>query len=78
VRPIELDVISRTLVGAAMAEIIAENGRLEIVVQNAGHIVLGPAEVFTPEQLAELYDISALGAQSVKCAARIGGRRDSS
>jgi NAD(P)-dependent dehydrogenase (short-subunit alcohol dehydrogenase family) len=32
-----------------MAEIIAENGRLDIVVQNAG-IVLGPAEVFTPEQ----------------------------
>jgi len=50
VRPIEIDVISRTLVGAAMAEIIAENGRLDIVVQNAGHIVLGPAEVFTPEQ----------------------------
>jgi NADP-dependent 3-hydroxy acid dehydrogenase YdfG len=50
VRPIELDVISRTLVGAAMAEIIAENGRLDIVVQNAGHIVLGPAEAFTPEQ----------------------------
>jgi NADP-dependent 3-hydroxy acid dehydrogenase YdfG len=33
-----------------MAEIIAENGRLDIVVQNAGHIVLGPAEVFAPEQ----------------------------
>jgi NADP-dependent 3-hydroxy acid dehydrogenase YdfG len=48
--PIELDVISRTLVGAAMAEIIAENGRLDIVVQNAGHVVLGAAEAFTPEQ----------------------------
>jgi hypothetical protein len=33
-----------------MAAIIAENGRLEIVVQNAGHIVLGPAEAFMPEQ----------------------------
>jgi hypothetical protein len=28
---------------------------------NAGHTVFGPAEAFTQEQLAELYDINVLG-----------------
>ena len=30
---------------------------------NAGHMVFGPAEAFTPEQLAELYDINVLSTQ---------------
>jgi NAD(P)-dependent dehydrogenase (short-subunit alcohol dehydrogenase family) len=49
-RPIELDVSSEPSVEAAIGKIIAENGRLDVVVHNAGHMVFGPAEAFTPEQ----------------------------
>jgi NAD(P)-dependent dehydrogenase (short-subunit alcohol dehydrogenase family) len=68
-RPIELDVISESSVDTAIARIIAENGRLDVVIHNAGHMVFGPAEAFTPEQLAELYDVNVLGAQRVNRAA---------
>jgi len=64
-RPIELDVSSEKSVEAAIGRIIAEQGRLDIVIHNAGHMVFGPAEAFTPEQLAELYDINVLSAQRV-------------
>jgi NAD(P)-dependent dehydrogenase (short-subunit alcohol dehydrogenase family) len=55
-RPLELDVGSQASVDAAIASIVAEQGRLDVVMHNAGHMVFGPAEAFTPEQLAELYD----------------------
>lgn len=35
------------------------------MVHNAGHMVLGPAEAFTSEQLAELYDVNVLNTQRV-------------
>jgi NAD(P)-dependent dehydrogenase (short-subunit alcohol dehydrogenase family) len=68
-RPIELDVGSQPSVDAAIEKIIAENGRLDVVIHNAGHMVFGPAEAFTPEQLAELYDINVLSTQRVNRAA---------
>jgi NAD(P)-dependent dehydrogenase (short-subunit alcohol dehydrogenase family) len=68
-RTIELDVLAQKSVDAAIAKIIADNGRLDVVVHNAGHMVLGPAEAFTPEQYAEVYDINVLGTQRVNRAA---------
>src|SRR6266403_2213051 len=35
----------------------------------AGHVVFGPLEAFTPEQLAELYDVNVLSTQRVNRAA---------
>jgi NAD(P)-dependent dehydrogenase (short-subunit alcohol dehydrogenase family) len=52
-----------------MQEIIVKNGRLDVVIHNAGHMVFGPAEAFTPEQLAELYDVNVLSTQRVNRAA---------
>src|SRR5262249_61476428 len=43
-RAIELDVGSQPSVDAAIAQIVAEQGRLDVVVHNAGHMVFGPAE----------------------------------
>ena len=43
-RPIELDVTSQASVDACIAKIIADRGRLDVVIQNAGHMVLGPSE----------------------------------
>jgi NAD(P)-dependent dehydrogenase (short-subunit alcohol dehydrogenase family) len=68
-RPIELDVGSQESADAAIGKIIADNGRLDVLIHNAGHMVFGPAEAFTPEQLAELYDINVLSTQRVNRAA---------
>jgi NAD(P)-dependent dehydrogenase (short-subunit alcohol dehydrogenase family) len=64
-RPIELDVSSEKSIEAAVRQIVAEQGRLDVLMHNAGHMMFGPAEAFTPEQLAELYDINVLSTQRV-------------
>ena len=68
-RTIELDVLSEESVNTAIQKIVADNGRLDVVIHNAGHMVFGPAEAFMPEQLAELYDINVLSTQRVNRAA---------
>lgn len=68
-KAIELDVVSERSVEDAIAQIVAENGRLDTVVHNAGHMVFGPAEAFTPEQYAALYDVNVLSTQRVNRAA---------
>jgi NAD(P)-dependent dehydrogenase (short-subunit alcohol dehydrogenase family) len=68
-RPIELDVSSQKSCDTAIHEIISKDGRLDVVVHNAGHMVFGPAEAFTPEQLAELYNVNVLSTQRVNRAA---------
>jgi NAD(P)-dependent dehydrogenase (short-subunit alcohol dehydrogenase family) len=68
-RAIELDVGSQQSVDTGIATILAAHGRIDVVVHNAGHMVFGPAEAFTPEQLAELYDVNVLSTQRVNRAA---------
>lgn len=65
IRPIELDVQSEPSVNKAIEKIIAKTGRIDVVVHNAGHMMFGPAEAFTPEQFAEQYDVNVLGTQRV-------------
>ena len=68
-RTVELDVASQESVDAAIQQVVRENGRLDVVIHNAGHMVFGPAEAFSPEQLAQLYDINVLSTQRVNRAA---------
>jgi NAD(P)-dependent dehydrogenase (short-subunit alcohol dehydrogenase family) len=68
-RTVELDVLSEESTNAAIQQIVKENGRLDVVIHNAGHMVFGPLEAFTPQQLAELYDINVLSTQRVNRAA---------
>jgi NAD(P)-dependent dehydrogenase (short-subunit alcohol dehydrogenase family) len=68
-RTVELDVQSDRSVAAAINSIVGECGRLDVVIHNAGHMSFGPAEAFTPEQFAELYDINVLSTQRVNRAA---------
>jgi NAD(P)-dependent dehydrogenase (short-subunit alcohol dehydrogenase family) len=68
-RPLELDVASEDSAEAAIAKVVKDNGRLDVIVHNAGHMTFGPAESFTPEQFAELYDVNVLGTQRVNRAA---------
>lgn len=68
-RTVELDVASQESANAAIGKIVADNGRLDVVIHNAGHMVFGPAEGFTPEQFAQLYDVNVLSTQRVNRAA---------
>jgi NAD(P)-dependent dehydrogenase (short-subunit alcohol dehydrogenase family) len=68
-RAIELDVGAQPSVDEAVADIVAEHGRIDVVVHNAGHMAFGPAEAFTPEQFAQLFDINVLSTQRVNRAA---------
>ena len=68
-RAVELDVQSEPSIEAAIATILRGSGRLDTVVHNAGHMVFGPAEAFTPEQYAALYDVNVVGTQRVNRAA---------
>jgi NAD(P)-dependent dehydrogenase (short-subunit alcohol dehydrogenase family) len=68
-RPLELDVLSQDSCDAAVAAVVAEQGRLDVVVQNAGHLVVGPTEAFTAEEVAQVLDTNFLGAQRVLRAA---------
>ncbi|MFI7389461.1 SDR family oxidoreductase [Streptomyces tendae] len=74
-RPVELDVNSPSSVDAAIAGIEAAHGRIDVLIHNAGHMSTGPAEAFTPEQLAALYDVNVLSTQRVNRAALPGMRR---
>jgi NAD(P)-dependent dehydrogenase (short-subunit alcohol dehydrogenase family) len=64
-RAIEMDVQSESSIAVAVDQLIASHGRIDVLVHNAGHMVFGPAEAFTPEQFAQLYDINVLSTQRV-------------
>lgn len=64
-RPIELDVQAEPSAASAIATILGQHDRLDVLIHNAGHMVWGPSEAFTPEQLAQLYDVNVLGTQRV-------------
>ncbi|MCA1218245.1 SDR family oxidoreductase [Streptomyces sp. 8L] len=73
-RAIEMDVNSQGSVDAAIAGIETEHGRVDVLIHNAGHMVTGPTEAFTPEQLAALYDVNVLSTQRVNRAVLPGMR----
>src|SRR3982074_1687672 len=77
-RPVEMDVSDQASVDAAVGAVLAEAGRVDVVIHNAGHMVLGPTEAFTPEQLAAVYDTNVLSTQRVNRAVlpALRARRD--
>jgi NAD(P)-dependent dehydrogenase (short-subunit alcohol dehydrogenase family) len=60
-RSIELNVQGKALIEAAVHDIIAEHGHIDVLVHNAVQMMHGPLEAFTPEQLAQEYDVNVLG-----------------
>ncbi|AYG60241.1 SDR family oxidoreductase [Rhizobium jaguaris] len=68
-KAVELDVASDTSVEAGIARVIEQEGHIDVIIHNAGHMSFGPAEAFTPEQFAQLYDINVLSTQRVNRAA---------
>lgn len=64
-RALELDVLSQASADAAVAHILVEQGRLDVIVHNAGHLVIGPAEAYTPEEIIKVLDTNFLGSHRV-------------
>ncbi|MEJ5914411.1 SDR family oxidoreductase [Pseudokineococcus sp. 1T1Z-3] len=62
-RVVELDVADQGSVDTAVATVLAATPGLDVVVHNAGHMVLGPLEAFTPEQLHAVYDTNVVSCQ---------------
>ncbi|TWE00679.1 NADP-dependent 3-hydroxy acid dehydrogenase YdfG [Peribacillus frigoritolerans] len=65
IKGIEMDVNSQDSVDSAVRDILAEHNHIDVLIHNAGHMVVGPAEAFTPEQLADMYNINVLSTQRV-------------
>jgi NAD(P)-dependent dehydrogenase (short-subunit alcohol dehydrogenase family) len=68
-RVVELDVLSQDSADAAVRTVLDTAGRLDVVVHNAGHLMVGFAEAFSAEELAHLFDVNVLGMQRVNRAA---------
>ena len=66
---IEMDVSEQASVDAAVETIITTEKRLDVIVHNAGHMVLGPLESFTTEQLVSIYDTNVVSTQRLNRAA---------
>lgn len=59
-RALELDVLSEESIRAAFDQVLLETGRLDVVVNNAGMLMVGIAEAFTPAQMARILDTNAI------------------
>ena len=55
-----------------MKTVATDAGRIDAIVHNARHMVYGPLEAFTPEQLAQQYDVNVLGTGRAASDARAG------
>ena len=64
-KAVEVDVASDASVETGIAKVISAEGHIDTIIHNAGHMSFGPAEAFTPEQYAELFDINVLSTQRV-------------
>jgi NAD(P)-dependent dehydrogenase (short-subunit alcohol dehydrogenase family) len=58
VQVIDLDVTSMHSVSLAVARVLTEVGRLDVLVNNAGHMSIGIAEGFTDEQVRHQMDVN--------------------
>lgn len=60
VNALELDVLSEASCRSAVDQILFERGRIDAVVNNAGMLMTGVAEAFTPAQLLQALDTNAV------------------
>lgn len=62
---VDLDVQSQASVDAAVQTVLDDAGQLDVVINNAGHLVIGYVEAFTADDLVHLFDINVIGVQRV-------------
>jgi NAD(P)-dependent dehydrogenase (short-subunit alcohol dehydrogenase family) len=61
VRTIEMDVQDSQSVQRAVDQVLGDAGRIDVLVNNAGHMSIGLAEGFTEEQVARQMDVNFIG-----------------
>lgn len=74
-RVIELDVLSEASCRAAVDQILHERRFIDVVVNNAGMLMTGMTEAFTPEQMLQIFDTNAVSWLRVNRAALPAMRR---
>lgn len=72
---VELDVLSEPSCRAAVDQVLLACGRIDVVVNNAGMLMTGLTEAFTPAQVARVIDTNALSWLRVNRAALPAMRR---
>jgi NAD(P)-dependent dehydrogenase (short-subunit alcohol dehydrogenase family) len=63
--PLELDVTDAAGVERAVADVVAREGRIDVVVNNAGAATMGLSETFTPEDVERQLAVNVLGPHRV-------------
>ncbi|GCE07840.1 SDR family oxidoreductase [Dictyobacter aurantiacus] len=58
---VELDVTSQESANQAVQTVLEEQGHIDAVLHNAGHLMVGYVEAFTAEEITHLFDTNALG-----------------
>src|ERR1700748_1879110 len=58
---VELDVTNDASVDSAVASVLKEAGRIDVVINNAGIGATGISESYTTEQIRGLFDVNVLG-----------------
>lgn len=58
-RIVDLDVLSEASCRAAVDQVLVEQGRIDVVVNNAGMLMTGVTEAFDPDQLQRIFDTNA-------------------
>lgn len=65
IQVVELDVTNDASVENGVKSVLAQTGRLDVLINNAGIGSLNVSEAFTTDQLRELYDVNVFGVQRV-------------
>lgn len=68
-RVVELDVTSQESANQAIQSILVEQDHIDVVLHNAGHLVVGYVEAFTAEEIDHLFSSNVLGVARVNRAA---------
>lgn len=74
-RLVEMDITDTDSVQRGVQAVLAETGHIDVVVNNAGLGIQGPAEDITPELALQVLDTNVLGAHRV-CRALLPGMRE--
>jgi NAD(P)-dependent dehydrogenase (short-subunit alcohol dehydrogenase family) len=69
VRVVDMDIHKEDSCQAAVDQVVADHGQLDIVIHNAAHLFIGVYEGFTPDQLASSLNTNVVGAHRLNRAA---------
>ncbi|MCH9633141.1 MAG: 3-phenylpropionate-dihydrodiol/cinnamic acid-dihydrodiol dehydrogenase [Chlamydiae bacterium] len=61
----ELDVTKPQQIESIISEIVSEQGRIDVVINNAGYLLLGPCELTDLDQVKSQFDTNFFGSLSV-------------